>query len=196
MKRLVIVIMVLGSCLAIKCFADRIHLLGYSEEISGERTRVASWVDVERLSKTPSWEIGQKAPLDRDALVAIAKTKYPELMIEDIFNIALCRVGMRAKTMYNSPVEFNDKWFYQISWWVRNEKNLLEGHRRILVVLLDGSIVEPEIDTEARDYKKSQTRPERRLERMRPSLKVLVMLLIFVFGMMIVAGIAKVSLKK
>ena len=93
-------------------------------------------VDTAQVNKTPSWEIDTKIPLDRGGVMSIVCSEYPNIEKEKITNISLTKVGHRTTTE-GKQLEFNDKWFYSVSWYGK------EGPQNA-IVLLDGSVIKPQ----------------------------------------------------
>jgi hypothetical protein len=91
-------------------------------------------VDTDHMLNTPSWVADDPCPLGQEKLLILLHRKYPKLTNESI-----CSIKISKFPNTGNPDIFKYKWFYTVAW--RSEDSQAE----MMVVLLDGTIIEPRI---------------------------------------------------
>jgi hypothetical protein len=122
-------------CQAITVIADEVFLTGMSDPTHNISKRYVA--DSDHIHNTPSWTVGEPSPLDQEKLLSLLHEKYPKLTNESIYGFKLNRV---ANIVANdgTPIKFDRKWSYTVLWMKKDRLTWT-------IVLLDGTIVEPQI---------------------------------------------------
>jgi len=107
---------------AVSAAAREFLLMSTTDSQNNIRLRYV--VELDRFNSTPTWKVGEDIPLDQKKLLSVIHGKYPELTNESIRGIEL-------------KMAIENRWFYTVS-WVKDQR------MERIIVLLDGSIVEPQ----------------------------------------------------
>ena len=116
--------------------SERIGITEHRDE-KGKNTYYST--SPELLSRSPSWDLTGNPPLSIEAAVTKAKewirTRYPSFIPEEVVNISLGRIY---------EPEIGNRWYYTVSLQARTTTDGVDTEKFFsVIVLLDGSVVEP-----------------------------------------------------
>ena len=96
-------------------------------------------VDSAIIEKTPSWKITEPIPLELSKVIQLIKEEYPDFPESLMMHINLDMILSRT-TPEGKRLSFDNKWFYVVSGFTSEYKPIR------VVMLLDGTIIEPQLE--------------------------------------------------